>query len=104
LGTETPKLDPVIEVALAIIGPKSLVNRSDLKRVTQNLKAFHLTGGTFDPEEIRIWALADGWAAEEAKTLAGLAQKILEDRPIRYSKMTVPDAEETVARLRAAAG
>jgi len=99
----TPKLDPVIEVGLAIIGPKSLANRSDLKRVTQNLKAFNMTGGTFNPEEIRIWALADGWAAKEAKTLADVAQKILEGRPVRDSKMTLSQAEEVVARLRAAA-
>jgi hypothetical protein len=37
------------------------------------------------------------------KTLAEVAQKILEGRPVRDSKMTLSQAEEMVARLRAAA-
>jgi hypothetical protein len=49
LDATAPKFDSVIEVGLAIISPKSFVNHSDFKRVTQNLKAFTMTGRTFDP-------------------------------------------------------
>ncbi len=80
--------DPVVEAAM-----KSLTDRVNLSTGLSHpsdrssaIQAFKILKGNdhpFDPREIRAWAMANGWEAEDARNLSDYAERVLSGKKCR---------------------
>lgn len=73
-------LDPPVEAALEDIHGRvnvssSLLHFADKEFVTKTFKSLHNQGHSFDAEDVRMWALRNGWKQSGSNALVKVAKK-----------------------------
>ena len=84
------ELDPRLEKALAALTsrinlPIDLTHSSDRESAIQLLKILHRNRIQLNPNNIKIWALQNGWNSSSANQLRDFAQGVLERKRFRPS-------------------
>jgi hypothetical protein len=63
----------------------SLSHSSDRASAIQLLQILHRNGIHLKPDNMKIWALQNGWTSDGANKLQDIAQRILDGRRFRTS-------------------
>jgi hypothetical protein len=86
------KLDgPVVEAAMrslsSIVSLSTGVgHRRDRSMAIHAFRILKRNGHAYDPDEIRAWAMANGWAADDARELGEYAAGVLEGKAYRAGR------------------
>lgn len=87
--TPTPSIgDPIVAQAMRSLTTSvnlstGLHHPSDRSAAIQALRILTRNGRHLDPEEIQIWAMANGWAAEDARELGEYTQGVISGKGYR---------------------
>lgn len=90
-GSDETILNPVVIKAMETLTVvvnlgTGLSHPSDKESAVQMLKLLKKEGEDYDPDQIRAWAVRNGWQPRHARDLAELAEKIAAGRQVRGGK------------------
>lgn len=90
-GSEQTISNPVVEAAMESLTIRvnlssGLGHPSDKAAAVQMFRALKKAGESYDPEEIRAYAVRHGWRADHARQLVEKARAILDGKPIQGGK------------------
>lgn len=87
-----PRLERALSALTGIINVSTgLTHSSDKESSIQLLQILHRNGIQLKPDNMKTWALKNGWASNVANQLQDIAQRILEGRRFRTSDVSMWD-------------
>jgi hypothetical protein len=107
-GSDETVTNPVVVAALESLTSgvnlsTGLGHPSDKASAVQMFKLLKEARESFDPEQVRAWAVRNGWEADDARDLGEMAEKIRDGRTVRAGREGPMWRDDIVAQWRAEA-
>lgn len=85
--------DPVVKAAMRSLTSRvnlssGLSHPMDRSAAIQAFKILVRNGHRYDPQEVQTWAMANGWAADDARRLSDYAEGVLNRKAYRVGRIT----------------